>query len=79
LRAQGRRVAPIRHVDIFLRRDLSYQALLPDTEWVDLGGFAVRILSFRLAYSGKQGNGSRPDFLRRISGMYFSCFITPLA
>jgi len=37
--------APVRHVDIFLHPDLSYQSLLPDTEWVDLDGFSVRILN----------------------------------
>jgi hypothetical protein len=37
--------APIRHVDIFLRPELSYEALLPDSEWVTLGDFSVRILT----------------------------------
>jgi hypothetical protein len=37
--------APIRHVDIFLRPELSYEALLPDSEWVSLGDFSVRILT----------------------------------
>ncbi|MEO6996027.1 MAG: hypothetical protein ABI273_20665 [Lacunisphaera sp.] len=37
--------APIRHVDIFLRADLSYDSLLPDSEWVELANFSVRILT----------------------------------
>ena len=29
-------------MDIFLRPDLSYEILLPDTEWIDLGNFSVK-------------------------------------
>ena len=36
---------PTRQVDIFLRSDLSYDTLLPDTEWADMGGFKVRIIT----------------------------------
>jgi hypothetical protein len=35
---------PIRQVDLFLRPELSYDSLLPDSEWVNLGDFAVRVL-----------------------------------
>lgn len=36
---------PIRQVDLFLRTDLSYEALLPAAEWVELDGFRIRVLS----------------------------------
>ncbi len=36
---------PIRHVDIFLTADLAYETLLPDSEWVDLNGYQVRIIN----------------------------------
>jgi hypothetical protein len=36
---------PIRHVDIFLRPDHSYESFLPDSEWIELGDFRVRILN----------------------------------
>ena len=42
-------------MDIFLRPDLSYPALLPETEWVDLGGFSVRILNKRKLLALKLG------------------------
>ena len=35
---------PIKQVDLFLRPELSYDSLLPDSEWVNLGDFAVRVL-----------------------------------
>ena len=47
--------APIRHVDIFLRPDLSYEALLADSEWVELGDFRVRILTKKKLLSLKLG------------------------
>jgi hypothetical protein len=46
---------PIRHVDLFLRSDLSFESLLPETEWVELGGFRVRILSKRKLLALKLG------------------------
>ncbi|HXN35089.1 MAG TPA: hypothetical protein VN877_02895 [Opitutaceae bacterium] len=36
---------PVRQVDIFLREDLSFGALLPHSERIDLGGFSVRVLT----------------------------------
>lgn len=36
---------PIRHVDMFLTADLSYDSLLPDTDWVELEGVRVRIIN----------------------------------
>lgn len=36
---------PIRQVDLFLRSDLSFEALLPNSELVDLGGYSVRIIN----------------------------------
>jgi hypothetical protein len=36
---------PIRHVDVFLKADLAYESLLPDSEWVDLNGYRVRIIN----------------------------------
>ena len=47
--------APIRHVDIFLRSDLSYEALLPESEWVRLGDISVRILTKKKLLSVKLG------------------------
>lgn len=35
---------PIRHVDMFLRADLSYESLLPDSEWRTLGKRRIRIV-----------------------------------
>jgi len=46
---------PVRHVDIFLRADLSYETLLPDSEWIDLGGFSIRILTKKKLLSLKLG------------------------
>lgn len=36
---------PIRHLDMFLRSDLAYDSLLPDSEWVELGAIKVRIIN----------------------------------
>jgi hypothetical protein len=36
---------PIRHVDIFLTADLAYESLLPDSDWVDMNGYQVRIIN----------------------------------
>jgi len=36
---------PIRHVDVFLKADLGYESLLPDSEWIDLKGYRVRIIN----------------------------------
>lgn len=35
---------PLRHVDMFLRSELSYGSLLPDSEWVELDGARIRII-----------------------------------
>jgi hypothetical protein len=36
---------PIRHVDVFLKADLAYETLLPDSEWVEMKGYRVRIIN----------------------------------
>lgn len=46
---------PVRHVDIFLRPDLSYETLLPESEWVELGDFSIRILNKKKLLSLKLG------------------------
>ena len=46
---------PIRHVDIFLRPDLSFESLLPDTEWINLGEYAVRVVNKRRLLQLKLG------------------------
>lgn len=46
---------PIRHVDIFLRPDLSFETLLPESEWVELGDFSVRILTKKKLLALKLG------------------------
>ena len=38
---------PIRQVDLFLKAELSYESLLPDSEWVELEGIRVRIVNRR--------------------------------
>ena len=38
---------PIRHVDIFLTADLSYESLLPDAEWTELDATSVQIINRR--------------------------------
>lgn len=35
---------PIRHLDMFLRADLSYETLLPDSEWKSIGERKIRII-----------------------------------
>jgi len=46
---------PVRHVDIFLKADLSYEALLPDSEWVAVGGDRVRIINRKRLLTIKEG------------------------
>ena len=36
---------PFRHVDMFLTADLSYESLLPDSEWIDLEEARIRIVN----------------------------------
>ena len=38
---------PIRHVDVFLTADLSYESLLPDSEWTDLETMKIRLINRR--------------------------------
>jgi hypothetical protein len=38
---------PFRHVDLFLRSDLSYGALTADIEWIDVRGHPIRVISRR--------------------------------
>ncbi|MBK9991244.1 MAG: nucleotidyl transferase AbiEii/AbiGii toxin family protein [Verrucomicrobia bacterium] len=38
---------PFRHVDIFLRDDLSYATLVDDVEWKELYGTRIRVISRR--------------------------------
>jgi len=38
---------PIRHVDMFLQSDLSYESLLPDSEWIDLEEARIRVVNRR--------------------------------
>ena len=35
---------PLRHVDVFLRPELSYETLLPKSEWVELGAYRLRVI-----------------------------------
>jgi hypothetical protein len=46
---------PIRHVDIFLRPDLSYDSLLPDADWISLGDYSVRVVNQRRLLQLKLG------------------------
>jgi hypothetical protein len=46
---------PLRHVDIFLRPDLSFESLLPDAEWMDLAGLRVRVIGKRRLLAIKLG------------------------
>ena len=46
---------PVRHVGLFLRDDLSYETLLPNSEIVDLDGFAVWILTRKKLLNLKRG------------------------
>jgi predicted nucleotidyltransferase len=36
---------PIRQVDVFLKADLAYETLLPDSQWVEMKGYRVRIIN----------------------------------
>lgn len=36
---------PFRHLDMFLRSDLSYDSLLSDSEWKSLGSVEVRVIN----------------------------------
>jgi hypothetical protein len=36
---------PFRQVDIFLTADLGYESLLPDSEWVDMDGYRLRMIN----------------------------------
>lgn len=63
---------PIRHVDMFLTADLSYESLLPDSEWVDLADLRVRIigrkrlLAIKLAIQPPRAKDALDiEFLRR--------------
>lgn len=46
---------PIRHVDMFLRPDLAYESLLPDSEWVALGSLRLRVVGKRRLLAIKLG------------------------
>jgi hypothetical protein len=46
---------PIRHVDMFLRPELAYESLLPDSEWVALGDLRVRVIGKRRLLAIKLG------------------------
>jgi len=63
---------PVRQVDVFLAPHLSYPALLPDTECIDLTDFSVRVLTKKKLLALKLGiHPSRAkdsidiEFLRR--------------
>lgn len=36
---------PIRHVNMFLKADLAYESLLPDSDQINVEGMAVRIIN----------------------------------
>ena len=36
---------PFRHVDLFIRSDLSYVSLIRDVEWKEIHGFRLRVIS----------------------------------
>lgn len=36
---------PIRHLDLFLKAELSYDSLLPDSEWIPFGPNRIRIIN----------------------------------
>ena len=46
---------PLRHVDIFLRPDLSYESLLPDSEWIELDQVRLRVIGKRRLLALKLG------------------------
>lgn len=63
---------PVRHVDIFLKADLSYETLLPDSEWVTVGGDRVGIINRKRLLTIKEGislprakDAMNIEFLRR--------------
>ncbi len=45
---------PFRHVDLFLKDDLSYASLINDVEWKELHGLRVRVVSRRRLLEIKQ-------------------------
>ncbi len=46
---------PVRQVDIFLRPDLAYESLLPDSEWVELDEVRIRVIGKRRLLAIKLG------------------------
>jgi hypothetical protein len=38
---------PVRQLNRFLKADLAYESLLPDSEWIDLDGLEVRVINRR--------------------------------
>jgi hypothetical protein len=50
---------PIRHLDMFLRADLSYESLLPDSEWRVIGDLKVRIVNRSRLLAIKRANTPR--------------------
>jgi len=36
---------PFRHVDLFIRNDLSYASLVHDVEWKEIHGLRIRVIS----------------------------------
>ena len=36
---------PFRHVDLFIRSDLSYVSLIHDVEWKEIRGYRLRVIS----------------------------------
>lgn len=46
---------PIRQVDLFLTPELGYDRLAPESEWLDLDGIAIRVLSKRKLLELKLG------------------------
>jgi hypothetical protein len=45
---------PFRHLDLFLRDDLSYTTLAGDVEWKELRGFRIRVVSRQRLLAIKQ-------------------------
>lgn len=46
---------PIRQVDLFLTPELGYERLAPESEWLDLDGVSIRVLSKRKLLELKLG------------------------
>ncbi|MDR1283504.1 MAG: hypothetical protein LBK99_22185 [Opitutaceae bacterium] len=46
---------PVRQIDVFLVADLSYENLLPDSVWVELGNIKVRIIGKKRLLDIKRG------------------------